>query len=418
MKLQLQLDNCTPFIDPDQWQAEQRRAATLCTQLLEDETQDKGSKGWVQVDKAAVQLDLIRKTAADIRAKADVFVLVGVGGSNQAARAMIEALQEDGPEILYAGNTLSPYEIARTVKLLEGKSVYINVIAKNFETLEPGSHFRILRQALRSRYSADELARRIVLTGTPGSRLEEIAEEQGHTFLHFPEEIGGRYSAFSPVGLLPMAVAGLDVDAYLHGGREMEQTLRQHPGDNIAIRYAAMRSCLYGKGFDIEVLASFEPRFARLAKWWWQLYGESEGKDGKGIFPAFATYSEDLHSLGQYMQQGRRNLLQTVLSVADPGASVVVQPDTTFDDGFDFLNGKDFAQINRAAQQATLEAHVAGGVPCMVINIPKIDAEAFGSLFYFFMAACAVSAGLLGVNAFDQPGVEDYKGSMFQVLGK
>lgn len=346
-------------------------------------------------------------------------MIVGVGGSNQAARAMIEALTDrKGPEVIYLGNSLSPHYISQMMKRLEGKSVYINVIAKNFETLEPGSHFRILRQVMNGIYSKEEAAKRVILTGTTGSRLEEIARENGYTFFQFPVAIGGRYSAFSPVGLFPIAVAGLDVDDFLNGVKAAEMMCINQPDQNPAVEYAAVRNLLYQQGYDIEMLVSFEPQFAFFNKWWIQLFGESEGKEKKGIFPSGAIYSEDLHSMGQYMQDGRRNLIETFLTVEDPKASVIIESDRTFGDRFDYLDGMDFKEINRAAEKATIDAHAAGGVPCIQFLIDQITEETFGELYYTFMMSCAVSGKLMGVNPFDQEGVEEYKRSMFKALGK
>ena len=418
-RLVLDTASAQTFLEPDALRREQERAQAFYRDLVEA-PDPAGVKGWVSCQESAVQLDLIRRKGAEICEKADVFVLVGVGGSNQAARAVIESVRsahKGAPEILYAGNTFSPYEIGRILDATAGRSVYINVIAKNFETLEPGSHFRVLRQRLQERNSREEMARRVVLTGTYGSRLEEIAQENGYTFLSFPERIGGRYSAFSPVGLLPLAAMGLDIDAYLEGGRQMQERLRAEDG-GIAAEYAAVRSLLYQKGFDIEMLASFEPRLSWFSRWWWQLFGESEGKQKKGIFPASAIYSEDLHSIGQYMQDGRRNLIETFLSVEDPGASVRIAPDPAFGDRFDYLDGMDFAEINRAAEDATIRAHTQGGVPCIRLTAGRLDEDAFGQLYGFFMAACAVSGRLLGVDPFDQEGVEAYKRLMFHTLGK
>lgn len=393
--------------------AEYRRLAALA-----DGDRDWPVTGWFHCAEAAQQLELIKAKAAEIRQNADVFVLVGVGGSNQAARAVIESVKKPGgPAILYAGNTLSAHGVAQTLEAIEGKSVYIDVIAKNFETLEPGSHYRVLRAAMAKRYSKEEMARRVVLTGTVGSRLEEIAKENGCTFLPFPRRVGGRYSAFTPVALLPLAVAGLDVDAYLAGGLDMERQLAAAEG-GLAAEYAAVRYALYRRGFQVEMLTAFEPRLYWAEQWWKQLFGESEGKEKKGMLPASMINSEDLHSMGQYMQDGLRFMAETFLSVDDPGASVVIQPDPAFGDGFDYLDGMDFANINRAAEKATIQAHAAGGVPCMVLRLPRIDEHTFGLFYYFFMVGCALSGRLLGVDPFDQEGVEEYKRSMFAALGK
>lgn len=405
-------------IPTDIWENKKKQAVSHMETLFNAED-DAHVLGWRAPETSVVQLELIRQKAEEVRQDADVFVIVGVGGSNQAARAMIEALpQPNGPKIIYLGNTLSPHYIRQMLERLEGKSVYINVIAKNFETLEPGSHFRILRQWMRTRYDEKEMAKRIVLTGTLGSRLEEIAKEHGYLFLQFPVPVGGRFSAFTPVCLFPIAVAGLDTEAYLAGMERARKDCSIPGEDNPAIAYAAMRNLLYEKGFDIEMLVSFEPQYAYLTRWWVQLFGESEGKEKKGIFPAASIYSEDLHSIGQYMQEGRRSLIETFISVKNPGASVVVETDDSFGDRFDYLNGLDFAQINKAAEQATWEAHVEGGLPCIRFEVEEICEETFGELFYYFMMACGVSGMLLGVNPFDQEGVEAYKKSMFAALGK
>lgn len=418
MSVSLDLTKMNLFLNEEELDVRRKQAAAICRELLGKEDKDQ-VLGWRTLETSAVQLDVMRQKAEEIRKDADVFVIVGVGGSNQAARAMIEALQDrEGPEIVYLGNTLSPYYISHTLKRMEGKSVYIDVIAKNFETLEPGSHFRILRQWMKERYTKEEMAKRIIVTGTLGSRLEEIAKENGYLFLQFPVPVGGRYSAFTPVGLFPIMVAGLDADAFLAGVQAAMDDCRINPETNPATGYGAARNLLYGKGYDIEMLVSFEPQYAYMAKWWVQLFGESEGKEKKGIYPAAAIYSEDLHSIGQYMQDGRRNLIETFVSVKNPKAEAVIEPDPEFGDRFDYLDGMDFDRINKAAEGATWEAHANGGVPCIRLGVEEISERTFGELYYYFMMACAVSGTLMGVNPFDQEGVEEYKRSMFAALGK
>lgn len=418
MSVGLDLTKLNLLLREEELDVRRKHAAEICRELLTKEDTDQ-VLGWRTLETSAVQMDVMRQKAEEIRKDADVFVIVGVGGSNQAARAMIEALQDrEGPEMVYLGNTLSPYYISHTLERMEGKSVYIDVIAKNFETLEPGSHFRILRQWMKERYSKEEMAKRIIVTGTLGSRLEEIAKENGYLFLQFPVPVGGRYSAFTPVGLFPIMVAGLDVDAFLAGVQCAMDDCRMNPETNPATGYGAARNLLYGKGYDIEMLVSFEPQYAYMTKWWVQLFGESEGKEKKGIYPAAAIYSEDLHSIGQYMQDGRRNLIETFVSVKNPKAAAVIEPDPEFGDRFDYLDGMDFDQINKAAEGATWEAHANGGVPCIRLGVEEISERTFGELYYYFMMACAVSGTLMGVNPFDQEGVEEYKRSMFAALGK
>lgn len=420
MNLILNTSAAQRYADPEVFEEAKEKAKKVFRRLTE---QDKGAAawpntGWVDCMEAACELDVIRRKAEEIRKNAEVFVLVGVGGSNQAARAMIEAMKKPGgPKIVYAGNSLSAHAVQTVLDEIEGKSVYINVIAKNFETLEPGSHFRVLRRAMQKRYSAEEMAKRVVLTGTRGSRLEEIANENGYTFLSFPERVGGRYSAFTPVCLLPIAVAGLDIDEFIDGGLTMQKRLLAADGGEAA-EYAALRWALYEKGFKVEMLSAFEPRLYWGQSWWKQLFGESEGKDKKGLLPVTMTNSEDLHSMGQYMQDGLRFMMETFLTVDDPEASVVIEPDPEFDDRFDYLDGMDFANINRAAEKATIQAHDAGGVPCIQLRLPRISERSYGQMYYFFMVACALSGALLGVDAFNQEGVEEYKRSMFKALGK
>lgn len=418
MGLILESQGAESFVDSSALEAEFRRGGALLEELLAGGTpSDRGSLGWLRCDRAAGPLAGIEEKAAEVREEAEVFVLVGVGGSNQAARGAIEALGRGrGPRVVYAGNTLSARYLGALLEELEGKSVYLNVIAKNFQTLEPGSHFRVLRRYLEDRYGASGAARRVVVTGSRGSRLEELAGEKGYRFLDFPQDVGGRYSAFTPVALFPMAVAGLDLRAYLQGGGDQERAVSASGAENPALRYAALRNLLFRGGFLVEVLASFEPDLGYFGRWWWQLFGESEGKGGTGIYPSFAQYSEDLHSIGQYLQEGQRVLMETFLSVRDPGASFPFPGDPDSRDGFDYLEGMDFAAVNRVAEGATKAAHEAGGVPCSTVSVDRLDEYHFGQLYYFFMLACAVSGKLLGVNPFDQEGVEAYKRGMFAAL--
>lgn len=378
------------------------------------------SLGWVNIEKHANRkvIDQVTEIAQEIKKKADVLVLIGVGGSNNAARSVIEALKDevDGPEVIYSGNTLSPRQIHNTLKFLEGKSVYINCIAKNFETLEPGSSFRILRQYLYKHYGS-EAVQRIITTGTKGSSLDKLSQENGYRFLDFPEDVGGRYTAMTTVGLLPMAVAGIDIQALVSGAKMMEEKLHcDKTIENPAYRYAVFRNLNYQKNRMVEMLAFFEPQFRWFCKWWLQLFAESEGKNNKGIYPTYAEYSEDLHAVGQYVQDGAPIMFETFLNVTEANDSVVIQPDE-FEDYFEYLDGKDYWNINKAVLDATVGAH-AEKLPVSIINIDTLDAEHFGQLFYFYEFACYLSCEIMGVNPFDQPGVEEYKKRMFSTLKK
>ena len=397
-------------------------AAPLLAEVLAGEAQHRDNLGWFSVDEAAgpERVDFLLEQAARVRADADAFVVIGIGGSNQAARAVVKALRpENGPAILWAGNTISACETARLLKELDGyRSVYIDCIAKNFETLEPGISFRVLRRYLEQRYGQAEAAKRIFATGTPGSTLHQLCIDNGYTFLTFPECIGGRYSVGSDVGLFPMAVAGVDVKALVQGMRDMRDELRAAPaGENLALRYACLRKWMLEQGLSLEMLAFFEPRLDYFAKWWIQLFAESEGKDGTGLYPVVSSNSEDLHSIGQFIQQGSPILFETFVTVRARDASVVL-PATDKKDYFDYLTGRDFWDINDTARRATMRAHSEGGIPCLELSIPAIDAHTLGELFYFFLFSCYLSCRLVGVNPFNQPGVESYKGYMFKNLGK
>lgn len=377
------------------------------------------SLGWLDINQWASEawLTEYETLARRVQENADTMVVIGVGGSNQAARAVIDAIGEkSGVQIVWAGNNLSAYSVRKVLDQLEGKRVYINVIAKNFETLEPGLSFRILRGYLQERYG-EEYNTHVICTGTRGSHLWDITREHGFAFLPFPENIGGRFTALSPIGLFPMAVAGMDIRAMVAGAKQMRSRLMEESAEeNMALRYAVIRNLMYRKGFRMEMLSYFEPRWFRFSKWWIQLFGESEGKDNKGLYPLFGDFSEDLHSIGQFLQDGTPIIFETFLEVRDSAASYTVLKDRV-DDRFDYLNGMDVDQINRIACEATVQAHSVK-FPCIRLTVQAIDEAAFGQLFYFFAFACYLSAKILGVNPFDQPGVEAYKVNMFDALGK
>lgn len=377
--------------------------------------------GWLETERWAgrERLAQLKALAEHIREEAEVFVLIGVGGSNNAARAALEALSSrftGKPEIVYAGNTLSPHTLLDMLKQLEGKSVYLDCIAKNFETLEPGASFRILRAWMDEQYGG-EAARHIVATGTRGSALDSFCKAHGYTFLEFPDDIGGRYSALSSVGLLPMAVAGIDIEEMVKGAEKMELLLRTASArNNPAYIYACFRQLCYEEHYSMELLSSFEPRMRGFFKWWIQLFAESQGKDGKGIFPLACEFSEELHAVGQFIQEGTPLMFETFLDVKTQQDSLLIQPDGR-EDGFGYLDGKDFWDLNRAACEATLQAHNER-IPCQRICVERMDAGHLGALFYFFEFACYLSCRMMGVNPFNQEGVEAYKRRMFAALGK
>ena len=378
------------------------------------------SLGWHDVDEWAGEKWLSRyeELAAKVRKDADALVVIGIGGSNQAARAVYEALGgKSGVEIIWAGNSISAHSICEVIKSLETKkNIYIDCIAKNFETLEPGIGFRAMRDVLRERYGKD-YASHVICTFTEGTVAWKMAQEKGYELLPFPTDIGGRFTALSPIGLFPLCVAGIDIRAIAAGASHMRNRLLSEPAEsNMALQYATARTLLADKGKTVELLSYFEPRFFRLAKWWKQLYGESEGKDDKGLLPMDTCYSEDLHSLGQFVQDGTPMLFETFLDVRKQDFSYVLHDDDV-EDRFGYLNGKDFWDINKAAFKATISAH-SKRFPCLILEVPAMDEQTFGQLFYFFEFACYVSCNITGVNPFDQNGVEAYKIDMFRLLGK
>ena len=377
--------------------------------------------GWIDLDKVAdsALLKTVQEKADEIREKADVFLLIGVGGSNQGARAVIESIGDQKVEIIYTGNNLSPYYLNKIMKKIKGKSIYANVIAKNFATLEPGIVFRVIRNYMEAAYGNEEAGKRIIATGSlNGSNLEVLGMAKKYALMPFPLDVGGRYSVLSAVGLLPIAVAGVNLQELLDGAVAMKSIINTTAIEqNPVVLYAAIRNVLFQKKYGLEILAHFEPMFTYFSKWWVQLFGESEGKDYKGIYPTMRSFSEDLHSLGQYIQQGQRNIFETFLNLEEQGSYKVPHQEID-NDGFGYIDGKDFSFLNRTAYQATIEAHTSGGVPCIVLNVPEISAYYFGQLFYFFEYACYISGTILGVNPFDQPGVEAYKEKMFMELKK
>ncbi len=386
-----------------------------------DDREKYGSRlGWFNVWEWADNKDLdhLTEIAERVRSNADVFVVIGVGGSNNAARSVIRAFPEtEGPDIIFAGNSLSPRAMNRVMKEIEGKSVYIECIAQNFETLEPGSAFRMLRAYMYDVYG-EEAAERIIAVGSRGSLLQEMCSTNGYTFVEFPWNVGGRFTGLTPVGLLPMAVAGTDIRSLVKGASDMSYELAESRGlSQSAYRYAVARYFYNLEGFKIEMLSSFEPQLEYFGKWWVQLFAETEGKDGKGLFPVSAQFSEELHAVGQFLQEGSPVILETFVHVRQQEQGPAIPEEHRVKDGFDYLNGKTFGEINEEAYKATLKAHMEK-MPCIVLDMEKIDPYGFGQLFYFFMYSCYLSAKLLDVNPFNQDGVEAYKKRMFKALGR
>lgn len=389
--------------------------------------------GWVDLpmDYDRAEFHRIQEAAAKIQEQSDVLLVIGVGGSYLGARAAIEMLNHhfynvlskenrQTPQIFYVGHNFSPIYISDLVKLLEDKDFSINVISKSGTTMEPAIAFRIFRNLLEDKYGKEEARKRIfVTTDRKKGVLKTIADTEGYETFVIPDNIGGRYSVLTPVGLLPMAVSGIDIEEVLAGAEKASFDLKNPVlEENPAYQYAVIRNILYQKGKTIELLVHYKPALHFLAEWWKQLFGESEGKEHKGIFPAAAQYSTDLHSIGQYVQEGRRDLFETVIKVLEPAYDLTVENEKDDMDGLNFLAGKTLDFINTQALEGARIAHTDGGVPNLVIEIPRIDSFTFGYLVYFFKKACAMSGHLHGVNPFDQPGVDMYKNNMFALLGK
>ncbi|MGM9924764.1 MAG: glucose-6-phosphate isomerase [Bacillus sp. (in: firmicutes)] len=373
----------------------------------------------------------IQKAAAKIQNDSDVLLVVGIGGSYLGARAAIEMLRHSfynaiteqkrkTPQIIFVGNNISSTYMKDVMDLLEEKDFSINVISKSGTTTEPAIAFRLFRKLLEEKYGREEARKRIYAT-TDKARgaLKAVADEEGYETFVIADDIGGRYSVLTAVGLLPIAVSGANIEEMMQGALAAQKDFATPElSENAAYQYAAVRNVLYNKGKTIEMLINYEPGLQYFSEWWKQLFGESEGKDQKGIFPASANFSTDLHSMGQYVQEGRRDLFETVIKVQNPRHELVIEAEENDGDGLNYLAGKTVDFVNLKAFQGTLLAHTDGGVPNLVVEIPAMDAYTFGYLVYFFEKACAMSGYLLGVNPFDQPGVEMYKVNMFALLGK
>ncbi len=422
-----------PFVGPHEWEF-LAPAVKQAHEMLHQKT-GPGSDflGWVDLPAAYDREEYarIKQAAAKIQSDSDVLLVIGIGGSYLGAKAALDILghsfynllpksKRKTPEIYFAGNNISPVYVSHLLDAIEGKDVSINVISKSGTTTEPAIAFRLFRDYLEKKYGREEARKRIYAT-TDKARgaLKKLATEEGYETFVIPDDVGGRYSVLTAVGLLPIAVSGADIDALMQGAADArERYLTPELSDNPCYQYAAIRNALYRKGKTIELLVSYEPQFRYFSEWWKQLYGESEGKDGKGIFPASVDFSADLHSMGQYIQDGMRNLFETVLHVQKPAVDVTIHEVTDNLDGLNFLAGKGMDFVNKKAFEGTILAHVDGGVPNLVVEIPEVSAYHLGQLIYFFEKACGISGYLLGVNPFDQPGVEAYKANMYALLGK
>lgn len=416
---------------PDQFKNLADAAAEALTDVNTGRAAGNDFLGWVrlpeEIDKAL--LDSINKTADRLKSKCDYVVCIGIGGSYLGAKAVISALSnsfadfmdpsQTGTKVLFAGQNIGEDYTAELQEFLKGKKFGIIVISKSGTTTEPAIAFRLLKTQLEEAVGK-EAAKELIVAVTDAKKgaLRTLATQEGYETFVIADNVGGRFSVLTPVGLLPIAVAGFDICKLVAGAAEMEKKTMDEGADNISETYARMRNALYRSGKKTEILVNFNPKLHYFGEWWKQLYGESEGKDGKGIFPASVDFTTDLHSMGQWIQDGERTIFETVISVKEPNLEKVIPSDDQNLDGLNFLAGKRVDQVNKMAELGTQIAHVDGGVPNMKIEIARLDENTLGQLIYFFEKACGISGYILGVNPFNQPGVEAYKKNMFALLGK
>lgn len=428
--MKLDLSHIEPFLDKELMEHAESKIAAAYDTIYNKTGEGNDFLGWVnlpsEMDDAL--LTDIELTAKRLREKSDLFVVVGIGGSYLGARAVIEALSchfalltDQRPLVVYAGHNMSEDYLSELLAVLDKKDYSLAVISKSGTTTEPAIAFRILKQHLVDKYGEGEAASRIIaITDKEKGALKQLADVKGYKTYIVPDDVGGRFSVLTPVGLLPIAVAGIDIRALVKGAADMERMCKAHPTlqGNAVSEYAAVRQALYDMGKTNEIMVNYEPRLSYFSEWWKQLFGESHGKDHKGIFPASVTFSTDLHSMGQYIQDGLRNLFETVVSVEKSDHALRIPQETDDLDQLNYIAGKRISEVNHMAELGTVLAHEDGGVPNIRIVIPEISAQVLGELIYFFEMSCALSGYLLEVNPFNQPGVEAYKKNMFALLGK
>ena len=430
--ISLNIDKALGTVSKEQVYAQEAKAMECIATLHNGNGAGNDFLGWLHLPSSITDTELadIENTANVLRSKCEVVVAIGIGGSYLGTKAVVEALnnsfdwlQNDrkNPVMLYAGHNIGEDYLYELSEVLKGKQFGIINISKSGTTTEPALAFRILKKQLEDAVGKEEAKHRIVaITDAKRGALRTLADQEGYKTFIIPDNVGGRFSVLTPVGLLPIAVAGISIRDLVAGAVSMEKaTDASVPfADNMAAIYAATRNELYKSGKKIEILANFHPKLHYIAEWWKQLYGESEGKDQKGIFPAGVDFTTDLHSMGQYIQEGRRNLFETVISIENPKSDITINKDEDNLDGLNYLAGKTLDYVNKKAMEGTVKAHVTGDVPNIMLTIEDLDEENIGELIYFFEKACAMSGNILGINPFDQPGVEKYKENMFRLLGK
>ncbi len=430
-ELKVNLNNILDFVSKEEVNTFKTKIEESQRKLESKSGKGNDFLGWLTLPGSITPTHLadIEQTARDLRGKSDIVVVIGIGGSYLGAKAVIEALgnsfaqlQNNGnPHIIFAGQNICEDYHAELIQLLNGKNYSIVVISKSGTTTEPAIAFRLLKQHLEGKVGKAEAAKRIVaITDQSKGALRKLADSEGYRTFVIPDDVGGRYSVLTPVGLLPIAIAGFDIRKLVEGAVAAEKnTSANIPFEqNPACIYAAARNALYGKGKNVEIMVNYTPKLHYLTEWWKQLYGESEGKENKGIFPAGVDFTSDLHSMGQYIQEGERLIFETVISIEKPAHQLTIPNDPANLDQLNFISGKRYSEVNRMAELGTIVAHNDGGVPCISISIPELSDYWIGYTLYFFERACAISGYVLNVNPFDQPGVEAYKKNMFALLGK
>lgn len=423
--MRINLKNITKFISQEEITNNKENVQKALNTLVNKTGAGNDFIGWLRYPYEYNQEEYsrIKKAAEYVKNNAEVLVVIGIGGSYLGAKAVIEALRpyfnKQGVEIIFCGNTLSSTYMSELLKYLENKSFCINVISKSGTTTEPAIAFRLCKELLVKKYGKESSKRIFATTDATRGALRTLAQNEEYETFVVPDDIGGRYSWFTAVGLLPIACAGISIDDLMLGTKKAYDELTTLPYENNpALLYASARNLLYRSGKKIEALVTYEPKLSFVSEWWKQLYGESEGKEGKGLFPASLVYSTDLHSMGQYIQEGERTMFETVIDIKEPEADITLTKETDNLDGLNYLEGKTLNFVNQKAKQGTILAHVDGDVPNIVLEIDKVDAYNIGYLLYFFMFSCGVCCYLTGINPFNQPGVESYKKNMFALLGK
>ncbi len=429
--LQIDFSKILDFIHKNEVQSFKDESQKYLQSLIDKNGKGNDFLGWLDLPEDSKKLlNSIYSDAKALSKIAEIVVVIGIGGSYLGAKAVIDALNHhfsafknnDAPHILYAGQNISEDYLNDLLEILDQKEYALTVISKSGTTTEPAIAFRILKNHLEEKYGKTDAKKRIIaITDKERGALKELSNQEGYQTYIVPDDVGGRYSVLSPVGLLPIAIAGFDIQELLKGAEDMKSHIfdKNTPfEENPALVYAACRNALYSHGYQTEIMVNFEPRLFYITEWWKQLYGESEGKENKGIFPAGVSFTTDLHSMGQYIQDGLRNLFETVISVKKSQHTIEIPVDIANLDTLNYISGKRLTEVNHMAEIGTSLAHLDGGVPNLKIEIPEINEYYLGQLIYFFEVACAVSGYILEVNPFDQPGVEDYKKNMFALLGK